>query len=320
MSRTADLEHLFQLEQVLSLRPSIPEWSSESCNDPPESLIDSDGTCTTKHKLSNSTLIEQNHNFTTTSFDPGGDTNKLNEKNLSDKDASHDLLKDSKVGHNESPKAIFDDKKEILSYAASSCGRCIAFIALTENESTLIPQLGSVMLKPALKCSSSPYYSESDKHQVNNEDLVAETGNDHLKIGVSVHYLQWYDHGDSSADVMTCVTLCEEKEICLVSCKDGSLFLLPLHVIFPGFCFNEEETEDTHKNGNAYFHVPSSDVALEIFAIPRPMNHQRSNPTALIIWNTDELTAAIVGTLHGKVIAVDPHNGKEVSQVVVLEL
>jgi hypothetical protein len=136
----------------------------------------------------------------------------------------------------------------------------------------------------------------------------------HMKV--SAYHIPWYDHGDSSADVLTCVTLSETKRICLVSCRDGSLFLLPLHVIFPGVqheYFNIYDMNDTQTNlDNSLIHY-SSNVPFEIFSIPKPLYHQRSNPTALIVWSSSEFTVGIVGTLQGKVIAVDLQNGNEVS-------
>ena len=133
---------------------------------------------------------------------------------------------------------------------------------------------------------------------------------------VSAYHIPWYDHGESSADVLTCVTLSETNKLCLVSCRDGSLFLLPFHVIFRGVhqeYFNSHDMDNTQTNLDNSRIYESSNAPFEIFSIPKPLYHQRSNPTALIVWCTSELTVGIVGTLQGKVIAVDLQNGNEVS-------
>ena len=202
-------------------------------------------------------------------------------------------------------------KREILSYATTMCGKGVVFIAITGKESNNIPQLGSVILKPNLQ--SSDRESEFKRQKLYDNDFTEHNIGTNMKV--SAYHIPWYDHGDSSADVLTSVTLSETKKICLVSCRDGSLFLLPLHVIFPGVqqdYFNSHDMEDTQTNvDNSLIHH-SSNVPFEIFAIPKPLHHQRSNPTALIVWSTTEFTVGIVGTLQGKVIAVDIQNGNEV--------
>ena len=318
MSQTADLEHLFQLEQILSLGSDLREWSN-SGDDSQGSDLSYGSKQITKPKQSNSSAIEP-YSISTTSFDPGGDdeieTGKNEEEKVSSQEDSDpgnsNHLRSSENSDNNIPSlSVLRNEKEILSYASTNGGRCIAFIALTGNDTNNIPQLCSIMLKPNLHRANSGL--DSYRHGADASDCFEPRNGSNMKV--SVYHVPWYDHGDSSADGLSCVTLSEEKNICLVSCRDGSLFLLPLNVIFPGFqpdCSNIPDGEDTETKLDDLFHYHFPKAPFEIFPIPRPLYYQRANPTALVIWSTSEFTVGIIGTLQRKVIAVDLQNGKEV--------
>ena len=74
-----------------------------------------------------------------------------------------------------------------------------------------------------------------------------------------------------------------------------------------------EGCDNTETAFNGFMPPNNSAITVDIFPVPKPVYHQRENPTALIIWKTIEFTVGIVGTMNGKVIAVDLQNGKEVS-------
>ena len=324
MSQTADLQHLFQLEQILSVRPNSREWSyclDEESQQSSANTIEH-GNSVNKEEDSSLEPSEQNLN-STTSFDPGGTQLKRTiEDNGSKIECSEDsdnvhvnaYLSSTKSSINSSPS--LQNNREILSYSSTKCGTNIVFVALTTNNGSKssIPQLGSIMLKPGVRKFNR--YSEcKDYNDSSDQDLVEdEVATD---LNVSVHHIPWYDHGDSSADVLTCVTLCEEKKICLVSCRDGSLFVLPLHVVFPGYrpsSFSKSHyNEDVSTKAEDISQLFSNSSSHDIYSIPKPMYHQRADPSSLIIWSTNEITVGIIGTLQGKVVAVDVHSGKEVN-------
>ena len=323
MSQAADLEHLFQLEQILSLR-SI---DGKRC-DKYETLEDTPSECGANDikgsKLVSDIVTSQAHTLTTLSFDPGGkaqssiqEGNREGRNVHQKKEASGVLLNKSSTVQStncntNSVNSSSNAEKEILSYAASSCGRALVFITLTGNESNTSPQLGSVVLKPALQCSS--HKSETTKNERDFDDLA----DCNIGTNVSVYWVSWFDNGDGASDTLTCVTLRKHDNLCLVSCRDGSLYLLPTDIVSPEFhtyC-SSTDFEGTSTNNGCYSQLSSENIAKipdEIFAIPTPLHHRRSNPTALIFWTTSELNLAIVGTRSGQIVAVDLYNGKEVS-------
>ena len=316
MSQTADLQNLFQLHQILSLEPVVREWSDDdllevkdlpagdlSNSQPLQNQISS--------KKPKDAGILDSPNISTTSFDPGGDN----------QDVSKDAITNNK---DEDPKEVSDNLEqrnintsaskrvqEIISYASTSCGRCIVFISSTGDGSNQIPQLGSVVIQPG----------DLRRHDLGKCEENGRGGEEYKNVndvGISVHHIPWYNHSDNSAEVLTCVTLDEEKNVCLISCRDGSLFLLPLHVLFPECHLDGLDIEGCNNTKKAFdgFMPPySSASTLDIFPVPKPVYHQRENPTALIIWKTIKFTVGIVGTMNGKVIAVELRNGKEVSNI-----
>ena len=316
MSQTADLQNLFQLHQILSLEPVVREWSDDdllevkdlpagdlSNSQPLQNQISS--------KKPKDAGILDSPNISTTSFDPGGDN----------QDVSKDAITNNK---DEDPKEVSDNLEqrnintsaskrvqEIISYASTSCGRCIVFISSTGDGSNQIHQLGSVVIQPG----------DLRRHNLGNCDSNWRGGEEYKNVndvGISVHHIPWYNHSDNPAEVLTCVTINEEKNVCLLSCRDGSLFLLPLHVIFPGCNLdgsNMDGCDNTETAFKGFMPTTSSAFTLDIFPVPKPVYHQRENPTALIIWKTIEFTVGIVGTMNGKVIAVELRNGKEVSNI-----
>ena len=323
MSQAADLEQLFQLEQILSLRS--PE--GKRC-DKYETLEQTPSACETSDikgsKLGSDAITNQEHVPTTTSFDPGGKAqSSIQEGNQEEsnvhkkKEASGVLLNKALTVQNtncntNSVSSSCNAEEEILSYAASSCGRALVFIALTGKESKTSPQLGSVVLKPALQCSS--HKPEATKNEKDFDDLA----DCNVGTNVSVYWMSWFDNGDGASDALTCVTLRKQDNLCLVSCRDGSLYLLPPDIVFPEFhtyC-SSTDFERTSTNNGCYSQLSSENIAKipnEIFAIPTPLHHRRANPTALIFWTTSELNLAIVGTRSGQIVAVDLNSGKEVS-------
>ena len=324
MSQTADLQHLFQLEQILSVTPNSREWSYCPDEEPQQSSANTieHGNAVSKEEGSSLSPSEPTLN-STTSFDPGGTKrtrttedggNKEVWNEDSDKVPHNEYSRTTESSFNSSPS--LRNNREILSYSSTKCGTNIVFIALAANNGSKssIPQLGSIMLKPGVRKFNR--YSEcKDYNDSSDQELVEdEVATD---LNVSVHHIPWYDHGDSSADVLTCVTLCEERKICLVSCRDGSLFVLPLHVVFPGYRPNSfskiHHNEDVSTKAEDISQLFSNSSSRDIFSIPKPMSHQRADPSSLIIWSTNEITVGIIGTLQGKIVAVDVHSGKEVN-------
>ena len=324
MSQTADLQHLFQLEQILSVTPNSREWSycpDEESQQSSANTIEH-GNAVSKEEGSFLSPSEPALN-STTSFDPGGtqrtrtaedNGNKQVWNEDSDKVPHNEYSSITESSFNSSPS--LRNNREILSYSSTKCGTNIVFVALAANNGSKssIPQLGSIMLKPGVRKFNR--YSEcKDYNDSSDQELVEdEVATD---LNVSVHHIPWYDHGDSSADVLTCVTLCEEKKICLVSCRDGSLFVLPLQVVFPGYRPNtfrkSHYNEDVSTKVEDMSQLFSNSSSHDIYSIPKPMYHQRADPSSLIIWSTNEITVGIIGTLQGKVVAVDVHSGKEVN-------
>ena len=87
MSQTADLQNLFQLHQILSLEPVVKEWSDDDLSE------DKDlpqGALTNSQPLQNQISCRQpkdagildSPNISTTSFDPGGDNQKLSDGDI----------------------------------------------------------------------------------------------------------------------------------------------------------------------------------------------------------------------------------------------
>ena len=320
MSQTADLKHLFQLEQILSVIPSSNEWSYDQDQESEHSFDN-------KTKDENTPQIREDcssgvsERNSTTSFDPGGTPHVIKDDGHMEKG---ELQSDNvhQTEHLALNKPIYNtsssskNEREILAYSSTKCGMNIVFIALAENNGSKssIPQLGSIMLKPGVKKFNR--YSECKEFNDSSEsDFVEdEVATD---LNVSVHHIPWYDHGDSSADVLTCVTLCEEKKLCLISCRDGTLFLLPLRVIFPGFqpsSFNKiQDNEGVTTKVDIISQLFSKNKSNDIYPIPKPLYHQRADPTSLIIWSSTDFTVGIVGTLQGKVVGVNIHSGQEVS-------
>ena len=316
MSQTADLQNLFQLHQILSLEPVVREWSDDDLSE------DKDlpqGALTNSQPLQNQisskkpkeTGILDSPNISTTSFDPGGDNQAVSRDGITknkDEDPKEvsDKLQERNINTSASKRV-----QEIISYASTSCSRCLVFISSTGDGSNQIPELGSVVIQPG----------DLRRYNIGKCEENGTGGEEYENLNdmrVSVHHIPWYNNGDNSAEVLTCVTIHEEKKVCLLSCRDGSLFLLPLHVIFPGCNFdgsNMEGCDNTEAAFNGFMPTTSSAFTLDIFPVPQPAYHHRENPTALIIWKTIEFTVGIVGTLNGKVIAVDLQNGKEVSNV-----
>ena len=73
MSQTADLEHLFQLEQILSIGSILGEWS-DYCDDSNDSANKVENKCTSQNESVSSATDPYDNS--TTSFDPGGDSEK----------------------------------------------------------------------------------------------------------------------------------------------------------------------------------------------------------------------------------------------------
>merc|ERR1711981_274182 len=71
MTETADLEHMFQLEQILSLGSPIQEWSGYG-DDSNDSAANMKNRSSTQSQESISQATDPKDN-STTSFDPGGD-------------------------------------------------------------------------------------------------------------------------------------------------------------------------------------------------------------------------------------------------------
>ena len=318
MSQTADLQNLFQLHQILSLEPVVREWSDDDLSEDKDLPA---GAPTNSQTLQNQisskkpkeTGILDSPNISTTSFDPGGDNQAVSKNGITNnKDDDPKEVSDNLEQRNINPSAS-KRVQEIISYASTSCGRCIVFISSTGDGSSKIPQLGSVVIKPG----------DLRRHNLGNCDSNRRGGGEYENpndVGISVHHIPWYNHGDNSAEVLTCVTIDEEKNVCLLSCRNGSLFLLPLHLIFPGCHFDGFDMDGCDKTKTAFkgfMPTNSSAFTLDIFPVPKPVHHQRENPTALIIWKTIEFTVGIVGTMNGKVIAVELQNGKEVSSILL---
>ena len=87
--------------------------------------------------------------------------------------------------------------------------------------------------------------------------------------------------------------------------------MLPLHVVFPGYRPNSfsksHYNEDVSTKAEDISQLFSNSSSHDIYSIPKPMYHQRADPSSLIIWSTNEITVGIIGTLQGKVVAVDIH-------------
>ena len=324
MSQTADLGHLYQLEQILSLRSILDEQCDrDTILD--DSLTDAEVPCIESQKLSTSCTGEP-HDRSVTPFDPGGKIESSIQKDDENKDQDN---KNSEPQQNVPSRTISDSVKcdsndvnsvstgtnEIFSYASTSCGRCIVFIAFTGNRGNQIPQLGSIILKPGLESSSRDHGLPTNKivDDASVEDKIS------TNLHLSAYHVSWFDHGDSSADFLTCVTISERKNICLVSCRDGSLYRLPLHIIFPGFqpsCSSSDLPDDEPAKVNGISQLLATKftkIPFEVFAIPKPLIYRRAHPTALIIWSSNEFTVAVVGTSQGNMVAVDLKSGNEVS-------
>ena len=183
MSQTADLQHLFQLEQILSVRPNSREWSyclDEESQQSSANTIEH-GNSVNKEEDSSLEPSEQNLN-STTSFDPGGTQLKRTiEDNGSKIECSEDsdnvhvnaYLSSTKSSINSSPS--LQNNREILSYSSTKCGTNIVFVALTTNNGSKssIPQLGSIMLKPGVRKFNR--YSEcKDYNDSSDQDLVED--------------------------------------------------------------------------------------------------------------------------------------------------
>ena len=325
MSQAADLEHLFQLEQILSLRSILGE-QCDNYSILEDSLMNDEVNCRETQNRLNSTKGEP-HDSSITSFDPGGEVESLRQKDVENKDQDKEdseiqqsntscALNDSTNCNPNVVNSVSNTEKEILSYDSSNCGRSIVFIALTGNGSNNVPQLGSIILKPGLQYSSRE--SDVSKNQVDSRNESMEYKMISADMQLSAYHVSWFDHGDSSADVLTCVTLSEKKKLCLVSCRDGSLYLLPIDIVFPGIQLgrcNSGDPDDNRTKANGGPQLSSGNtikIPFELFAIPKPLHHRRANPTALIIWSTNDFAVGIVGTSQGKIIAVDLQNGYEV--------
>ena len=250
MSQTADLQNLFQLHQILSLEPVVREWSNDDLSEdkglPQGALTNSQPL---QNQISSKTPkdggILDSPNISTTSFDPGGDNQAVskdgitNNKDEDPKEDSNNL--EQRNIDTSSSKSV----QEIISYASTSCGRCIVFISSIGEGSNQIPQLGSVVIQPG----------DLRRHNLENCDSNWRGGEEYENVndvGISVHHIPWYNHNDNSAEVLTCVTIDEEKNVCLISCRDGSLFLLPLHVIFPGCNFDGSNMEGCDNTETAF--------------------------------------------------------------------
>ena len=123
--------------------------------------------------------------------------------------------------------------RQIVSFAASPCGRLVIFAAANpaesgeglgggtnDSSSDNRPCLGSILLS---KCDES---SSLLLPPATNCDST------HESVETDVQWLPWYQDTKYRP---TCLTLSPESDFCLIGCENGSLFILSTKTLCPGF-------------------------------------------------------------------------------------
>jgi len=133
----------------------------------------------------------------------------------------------SSIDPGEGKKACEDESssspktRHIVSFAGSSCGRLIIFVASTSSEVCESP----VDPKDRAFLGAITFTAEDDLRR-----KLAVSDIDPFKF--DVHWLPWFQDANFRP---CCVTLSPESDHCLLGCENGSLFVIPIKVLCPKF-------------------------------------------------------------------------------------
>ena len=119
--------------------------------------------------------------------------------------------------------------RQIVSFTASPCGRLVVFAAASLAETCEAPSPDSADTRPFL---ASVLLSKSEEPGPTAATVNSNCDSSSELVNFEVQWLPWFQDPKLRP---TCLTLSPDSDFCLIGCENGSLFIVSIKTLCPGF-------------------------------------------------------------------------------------